>query len=200
MSARHNYDPRGEFQSIGRCPRCDSVVQRADLVHDGLLRPRTASRGGPYYLLSCASCGTRLVVEKSGPTAAYRLRTEHELPRTSPLRRILAQFLGGSSRRSRLRIQPARPTHYRSKPTPASAAPGAQRRRWTEAQLRALEVLGLDESATILAVKHAYRALARKLHPDAHPDATESQRTEWSHRFARATDAYRLLTARATPS
>lgn len=220
MSARHEYDPSNEFRRIGRCPRCGGVIQRGDLIHDGLLRTRSASRGGPYYLLSCAHCGERIIVERSSPTSTYRIRREQDLPPTSPLRRILTEFLGGSSRPQR-NIAPS-PERNPERSTDRSPEPKTKRdtkqaehsdapkpkfttdrptpepspRTWSAAQRHALEILGLTESATLPSIKKAYRAVARSLHPDAHPRATEDQRTEWSRRFAAATDAYRLLTSR----
>ncbi|MBK6939412.1 MAG: J domain-containing protein [Planctomycetes bacterium] len=200
MSARHEYDPRSEFQPIGRCPRCRGPIQRGDLLHDGLLRTRAASRGGPYYLLSCSNCGERIVIERSSPTAAYVLRSEKDLPTTSPLRRILVEFLGGSSR-SRRESKRSPRRHQPQPKTPSPGPPPHPRQRvWTDAQRVALETLGLNEAATLVSIKDAYRSLARALHPDAHPYATEEQRAEWSSRFAKASDAYRLLTRRTSMS
>lgn len=198
MSARHEYDPRGDFQQIGRCPRCRGAIQRGDLLHDGLLRTRSASRGGPYYLLSCAHCGERVVIERANSSAAYVLRREQDLPPTSPLRRMLAEFLGGSTRAHREPKRSSRRHPPQPKITSERASPESRQRAWTDAQCQALEVLGLTQSATLAAIKETYRAIARALHPDAHPNATEEQRAEWSSRFAKATDAYRTLTRRAS--
>lgn len=199
MSARHDYDPRSERQPVGRCPSCKATVQRGDLIHDGLLRTRSAARGGPYYLLTCSNCSTRIIVERSSPTASYVLRTERDLPPTSPLRRMLAEFLGGSARPRKR--EPVRRTFESRKPQSQRDGPDSSKARvWTDAQRRALEVLGLNDSATLAAVKHAYRIVARSLHPDAHPNDDEEQRAEWSRRFARAADAYRVLTAPSSKS
>jgi DnaJ-class molecular chaperone len=43
-------------------------------------------------------------------------------------------------------------------------------------------------------IKRAYRRLARSLHPDLHPEATDEQRRVLSAKFAEVTDAYRALT------
>jgi curved DNA-binding protein CbpA len=43
-------------------------------------------------------------------------------------------------------------------------------------------------------IKRAYRRLARSLHPDLHPEATEEQRRVLAAKFAEVTDAYRVLT------
>lgn len=200
MSARHEYDPRSEFQQIGRCPRCRGAIQRGDLLHDGLLRTRSASRGGPYYLLSCANCGERIVVERSNSSSAYVLRTEQDLPATSPLRRMLADFLGGTSRVQRERKRSSRRSQPLPKNSSTRSSPAPRPRHWSDAQRRALETLGLTETATMAAIKDAYRSIARAFHPDAHPNSTEEQRAEWSSRFARAADAYRLLTRDSTNS
>ncbi len=47
------------------------------------------------------------------------------------------------------------------------AAPAPQRPRYSQATGKALAALGLDESADAVAVKSRYKALVKRLHPDA---------------------------------
>jgi hypothetical protein len=42
-------------------------------------------------------------------------------------------------------------------------------------------------------IRSAYRALARRYHPDAHPQATARDRANYARLFAEVSDAYRLL-------
>ena len=55
------------------------------------------------------------------------------------------------------------------------------------------DVLGLPDGAAIDEVKRAYRRLARTVHPDLHPEATDAERRSLQSRFAALTDAYRSL-------
>jgi hypothetical protein len=53
--------------------------------------------------------------------------------------------------------------------------------------------LGLAPGADIVQVKRAYRLLARSLHPDVHPTASDEQRRSLQTRFAAVTAAYREI-------
>ncbi len=56
-------------------------------------------------------------------------------------------------------------------------------------------VLGVRAGAEVAEIKRAYRRLARELHPDLHPAATDEERRVLQSRFAEVTDAYRALVA-----
>jgi molecular chaperone DnaJ len=56
-------------------------------------------------------------------------------------------------------------------------------------------MLGLAPGARPEEIKRAYRQLARSLHPDTHPHATDSERRALQARFSELTDAYRTLVA-----
>jgi DnaJ-domain-containing protein 1 len=58
----------------------------------------------------------------------------------------------------------------------------------------AFRVLGVGPNATRDEIRAAYRALAKSLHPDLHPHATDGERTRLGHRLAEVTAAYRALT------
>jgi curved DNA-binding protein CbpA len=55
-------------------------------------------------------------------------------------------------------------------------------------------VLGLTDAATRTQVTHAYRALARALHPDTNPDPAAAEK------LARVIDAYHRLTLPPDPT
>ncbi|MGO9837260.1 MAG: J domain-containing protein [Polyangiaceae bacterium] len=56
-------------------------------------------------------------------------------------------------------------------------------------------VLGLPTGADVAEVKRAYRQLARSVHPDAHPHASDDERRALQVRFSEITQAYRALVA-----
>jgi DnaJ-domain-containing protein 1 len=63
------------------------------------------------------------------------------------------------------------------------------------ARLGAFRVLGLTPGARTEEIKRAYRQLARSLHPDTHPGATDTERRALQEKFAEVTEAYRSLVA-----
>jgi hypothetical protein len=54
-------------------------------------------------------------------------------------------------------------------------------------------ILGLSPGSAVAEVKRAYRRLARTVHPDLHPGATDVERRTLQARFTKLTDAYRAL-------
>jgi DnaJ domain len=56
-------------------------------------------------------------------------------------------------------------------------------------------VLGLPPGAQLDEIKRAYRRLARTVHPDLHPGASDEERRALQARFVAITDAYRTLVA-----
>ena len=60
---------------------------------------------------------------------------------------------------------------------------------------RALATLGLDPSATMAEVHAAFRALARRLHPDLHGRSPAHVREAISAHFSRVSHAYHVLLA-----
>jgi curved DNA-binding protein CbpA len=56
-------------------------------------------------------------------------------------------------------------------------------------------VLGVPPGADVDSIKRAYRRLARTVHPDLHPGATDQERRALEVRFAEITEAYRSLVA-----
>jgi DnaJ-domain-containing protein 1 len=56
-------------------------------------------------------------------------------------------------------------------------------------------VLGLPQGSDAAAIKRAYRRLARTVHPDLHPGATDEERRALEARFVELTAAYQSLVA-----
>jgi len=64
----------------------------------------------------------------------------------------------------------------------------------TDPLVNARRMLGVDEDDDILAIKRAYRRIARALHPDLRQSLDVTRRRELEHRLAEVTAAYELLT------
>jgi DnaJ domain len=72
-------------------------------------------------------------------------------------------------------------------PTPPPALHSPEQSSW--------RVLGLPPGAQVDEIKRAYRRLARTVHPDLHPGASDEERRALQARFVEITDAYRTLVA-----
>lgn len=79
-------------------------------------------------------------------------------------------------------------------PREAPSARAASANVWSS-RTAALRLLGLPPEADGALVRHAYRKLARALHPDLHPGVGEGRRRELERRLAHVNAAYGLLTA-----
>jgi hypothetical protein len=73
--------------------------------------------------------------------------------------------------------------------------PSEVRLRVDPARAGALHLLGLPANADPLAIKKAYRQLARAYHPDLHPHASDAERQKLAEHFAAVTEAYQRLSA-----
>jgi hypothetical protein len=69
----------------------------------------------------------------------------------------------------------------------ASSQPGPDAGAW--------RVLGISPGVGVTEIKRAYRRLARSVHPDLHPGATDDQRRALEARFVQINAAYRTLVA-----
>lgn len=59
----------------------------------------------------------------------------------------------------------------------------------------AYRLLGVDERAEPAEIRRAFRQVARKLHPDAHPHASDEERRALESQLAQVTAAYQTLVA-----
>jgi DnaJ-domain-containing protein 1 len=75
----------------------------------------------------------------------------------------------------------------RERGSPCAALPVPDMAAW--------QVLGLAPGVDAVAIKQAYRRLARTVHPDMHPGATDDERRSLQTRFIEITEAYRTLVA-----
>ena len=77
--------------------------------------------------------------------------------------------------------------------TAARPAPVAPR---LPLRLTPLERQTLDDAGTPDALRHAYRTLARRYHPDRHAGCSAAERERLARLFAEATEHYRRLAGR----
>jgi DnaJ domain len=80
----------------------------------------------------------------------------------------------------------------------AAARPPRPARQLTPSERRALTAMvslgaRLDENFTTAELRSAYRALARKYHPDRHPHSDRAEEAEWAQTFALVRDSYECL-------
>ena len=120
----------------------------------------------------------------------------------------LEALFGLTSARLSFRVMGQRPS-----PTPQPLQPpdflhGRQRRRDAAraaarapepSRQRALALLGLSGDPTPEAIGAAFRQLARRWHPDRHPEAGELTRAALCRRFAQIAEAYRELISASEP-
>ena len=97
------------------------------------------------------------------------------------------EFLSGR-KRARDRQSGTSPAARRVPPQPQTPAIDPR-------QLAAMRTLGISPGADAIAIKRAYRQLARDYHPDLHPTATDEQRRALAERFVQVTAAYQVLVA-----
>ncbi len=138
------------------------------------LRQQVLARLGVLDRLGDARVSFRVAVRV--PRGALTGRLTPGSPRT-PWDPPLAphEFLHG---RRRLRERGGQPS-----PAPAQREQSSWR------------VLGLPPGAQVAEIKRAYRRLARTVHPDLHPGASDEERRALQARFVEITDAYRTLVA-----
>jgi DnaJ domain len=91
-------------------------------------------------------------------------------------------------------LEPCDFLHGRKRARERGAQPQAR-----AAHSTAWQALGLSPGADTPEIKRAYKRLARAVHPDLHPDATDGERRVLAARFNAITEAYRVLTYALNP-
>ncbi|HLV68140.1 MAG TPA: DUF4388 domain-containing protein [Polyangiaceae bacterium] len=170
------------------------------LIRHGVLAPESLLALSPRLLGGAARVGELVIAERLAPHAAVvralREQLRARLEALFGLRDALVRF---HPRRPRSRTSPA--------PEPLEAADflhGRARARSgsarssevappSEPRARALSALGLDPRADVQAVRRAFRARARELHPDRYPHASPAERSHLLQRFAELSAAYHEL-------
>jgi hypothetical protein len=147
-----------------------------------------------------------LIAQIDSPSSAVAPRPE-PVERQQRLEQLEGLF-GLTSARLSFRVMGQRPS-----PTPQPLQPpeflhGRQRRRdGAHAALRAAEptrqralgLLGLSGDPAPEVIGAAFRQLARRWHPDRHPEAGELTRAALCRRFAQIAEAYRELIRASEP-
>lgn len=171
----------------------------ADLV-EGALRRQVLGRLRYLGRLQDAQLHFRVAVRPPrgalarGIGAEELLNSPHAAPSFASERRGPGPGPGASFASERQGAAWARAGTTRPAPRTAPRTPPVEEPR-AAARSVAMVVLGLGPEADLAAIKRAYRDLARRLHPDLHPEASEAERRHLALRFAEVTDAYRTLSA-----
>jgi hypothetical protein len=120
----------------------------------------------------------------------------------------LEALFGLTSARLSFRVMGQRPSAAPQPLQPPEFLHGRQRRRDAAraaeraadpVRQRALALLGLSADPTQEAIGAAFRQLARRWHPDRHPEAGELTRAALCRRFAQIAEAYRELMNASEP-
>jgi hypothetical protein len=179
----------GASPSLAEILRTEAVVKE-DVLRRSLLRAMGSSRLHGEVLVHDFQLSPDIV------GAALRRQV---LERLAALDRL-------SDARLSFRVAVRVPPHalgHRSSPVGPQAFLHGRRRHRDRASSHAAaapasgpwQVLGLQPGADVAEIKRAYRALAKRIHPDLHPEASADERDRLELRFARLTEAYRALVA-----
>jgi hypothetical protein len=133
-----------------------------------------------------------------------------ELQRAERQQRLeqLEALFGLTSARLSFRVMGQRPSATPQPLQPPEFLHGRQRRRdaaraaaraTDPGRQRALALLGLSGDPAPEAIGAAFRQLARRWHPDRHPEAGELTRAALCRRFAQIAEAYRELMSASEP-
>jgi DnaJ-domain-containing protein 1 len=146
------------------------------LVHDFRVSPSVVGRA----LRRQIDARLSTIEELADARIAFRVavRQPHWALQSAPL--DPREFLHG---RRRARERGSRHSDVRSGAHAAVAQPSAWR------------VLGVPPGTDLAEIKRAYRRLARTVHPDLHPQATDEERRALEARFVVISEAYRALVA-----
>jgi DnaJ-domain-containing protein 1 len=169
----------------------------------GVLRIDESGPGGSKQHVIYLRDGLIADVESGGSTPT---------PRSEPARRqCLAQLealfelqraqltfrvMGKRSAQMPQPLEPPEFLHGRRRRRDVAAAREPERTpRELSSRERALALFGLSEEASAEEIRSAFCQLARRWHPDRHPDAGELTRAALCRRFAQITAAYQELSS-----
>ncbi len=164
----------------------DEHVADDDVLRRSLLRAITSSRLHGEVLVREFRVAPEVVDGALRRQIAARLTVLERLPDARVAFRVAVR-----APRWALRSSPLGPREFlhgrvraRERATSASEPP-AEKSAW--------RVLGVPPGTDLAEIKRAYRRLARTVHPDLHPGATDAERRALEARFAEITDAYRAV-------
>jgi DnaJ-domain-containing protein 1 len=178
----------GAGQSLAEILRRDRAADD-DVLQRSLLRAIASSRLHGEVLVREFQVSPAVVDGALRRQVLARLATIEKLADARVVFRVAVRPPRGA-----LRASPLGPREFlhgrrraRERPcaTPAPPAPSGSARAW--------RVLGVSPGAPPAEVKRAYRQLARTVHPDLHPGATEDERRALEARFVEITQAYRAV-------
>ncbi len=178
---------------LGRCPRCSTSYSASEVSGFGVLRGRSAQRGGPRVEYSCQDCGRQILLIPHGE-GRYAPPGQPP-PDAVPIDARTPPWLKPESDRER----PAAPPQAepRPPPRPAEAPPPPPVEPPPALEVspaEALALLGVGPGADRQAIERAFRERSLACHPDkvAHLDPDFIELAE--RKFRRLQQAYELLT------
>ena len=175
----------------GAAPSLAEILRRDHAADDDVLR-RSLLR---------AMCSQRL----HGEVLVEDFRLSPAVVGAALRRQLLARLasletLADARVSFRVALRPPRGALHASPLAPAEFLAGRRRARARSDRSTATDhvawsVLGLPPGTDPTEIKRAYRRLARAVHPDLHPDATDAERRALELRFVEITRAYNALVA-----
>lgn len=170
------------------CPGCLTPIGWDRLSHEGIIRGRSAERGGPYFTIRCPSCGLALKAVGGGQQV-YCFFAQSRPTGPSRWRKLLRTLFGKP-----VPAGDARAANESEKDSEREQADGAERRFvWGTRHEQRLAQLGLPANADMQQVKQRYRTLVKECHPDLFGCASEQDQKAAEKRFVRITRAYQEL-------
>lgn len=191
------------------CWSCGARIAPKEAEAESVIQARAARDGGPFRTFSCPSCRIRCgaLRNRRGAWLLYPLEGGDEptlldrlVPRTSRAQLAKARrwWLENGLRVERFRREPAdamadeepvRPPPRAERPRAAARPAAAPRATGPRA------VLGVAADATLADIRRAWRAAARRWHPDRIPTTDVVVLAEAQRRFLEMRAAYDALVA-----
>ncbi len=195
---------------LGECDRCQTPFTRDDVAAYGILKARTAARGGPRVRYRCPKCSNEIELVPHGrhrytrpgePSHATTFDDEQN-PNVSIPWQDHAKHRSVSRDESESKHGPA---SERNAPHRSNAAsdvdqvhidpqPGLMTRE------SALDLMGLTSNSTADEIDEAFRRHAQASHPDKVAHLDPAIQAFASKRFLKLREAYDLILRTAPPS
>jgi hypothetical protein len=182
---------------IGACPACARPYTASEVSGFGILRPRPASRGGPWVEFACPDCGRAIVLVPHG--GGRFARPGEPPPPFVPEGDRVPPWVAGATRRPD--PPPTRPPRDEA-PPPVEIPVEAPAPRAAEAEADA--PLGLDVALSLLGVlpgasgedlARAFRERSLLCHPDKVAHLDPDLQALAHRKFRRLKQAYDMLTS-----
>lgn len=173
----------------GRCPRCATAYQAADVAAYGVLRPRSARAGGPYVVYSCESCRREIRLIPHGQ-GRYAPPGQPPPPPVPESERRPPWVRGENDAPVRDEPHTVPEPEPQPEPTPEEVPAAAPVRGDVR---EALALLGVGPEASAEEIGRAFRERSKTCHPDKVAHLDEDFQALAHEKFQRLREAYELL-------